>query len=191
MALLAILLSGFIGMKDDLGEQGEKGKEIYVWQKPKLISRWGDRKAKTFSTTMWNLNSPRLHVNRKPSTPSITRTIQPIKSFCAISTWLEMTYNSIHIFNRPRFPIHYSNSYSWTIFFLNYFQRIKRTLIFSYFESVKKYISFISKFYSMITKLRRSISPFSLFSFVKKITPRIYNLFNRAYKSHVKNCRDL
>lgn len=134
MALLAILLSGFIGMKDDLGEQGEKGKEIYVWQKPKLISRWGDRKAKAFSTTMWNLNSPRLHVNRKPSTPSITRTIQPIKSFCAISTWLEMTYNSIHIFNRPRFPIHYSNSYSWTIFFFKLLSKDKTNFNFFIFR---------------------------------------------------------
>lgn len=134
MALLAILLSGFIGMKDGLGEQGEKGKEIYVWQKPKLISRWGDRKAKAFSTTMWNLNSPRLHVNRKPSTPSITRTIQPIKSFCAISTWLEMTYNSIHIFNRPRFPIYYSNSYSWTIFFFKLLSKDKTNFNFFIFR---------------------------------------------------------
>lgn len=118
--------------EERFGRAGDGRENLCFGKKPKLVSRWGDREAKAFSTTMWNLNSPRLHVNRRPSTPSITRTIQPMKSFCGISTWLQTTYNSIHIFNRPRFPVDYSNSERF-FFFLNYFQSSKTNFRVSFF----------------------------------------------------------
>ena len=42
MVLLAILLSGFTGMKDDCGRPRRIGK-FMCGKKPKLVSRWGTR----------------------------------------------------------------------------------------------------------------------------------------------------
>lgn len=113
MALLAILLSDFTGIKDDLGEQGDKGREIYVWQKAEIgfpLGRWKGKGLLNdyvkFEFTAVTRQSKAVNAidNSNDSANEI--------AICAISTWLETTYNSIHIFNRPRFLVDYSNSYS-------------------------------------------------------------------------------